>query len=46
MLNNPRYKKGDLLATIDKDLAVKVNKVAYRIINCENRQLFNSKHGL
>jgi hypothetical protein len=46
MLNNPRYKKGDLLATIDKDLAVKVNEVAYRIINCEDRRLFNSKHGL
>jgi hypothetical protein len=46
MLDNPRYKKGDLLATMDKDLAVKVNEVAHRMMNCEDRRLFNSKHGL
>lgn len=46
MLNNTRYKKEDLLAIIDKDPVGQVNDVAYRIINCKDEQLFDSKHDL
>lgn len=39
------HKKGDILATLDTDLARKINEVVQRIEDCEDGRQFDAKHG-
>lgn len=39
------HKRGDILATLDGDLADHLNEVVHNFTNCEDGQLFDSSHG-
>lgn len=39
------HKKGDLLATLDADMAHRINEAAYRMLDCADGRNFDTKHG-
>jgi hypothetical protein len=39
------HKKGDLLATLDADLARRINKAAHRMTDCADGKKFDTSHG-